>query len=39
MFNQSNYSDTYEREKLRILQTLNVQVSLSIYRLRLKYLK
>jgi hypothetical protein len=26
MFNQSNYSDTYEREKLRILQTLNVQI-------------
>ena len=28
MFNpQSNYNDAYEREKLRILQALNVQVN------------
>lgn len=26
MFHQPNYSDTYEREKLRILQNLNVQI-------------
>jgi len=29
MFNQTNYSDTNEREKVRILQTLNNEVSLS----------
>jgi hypothetical protein len=29
MFNQTNYSDTNEREKVRILQTLNNEVSSS----------
>ena len=33
MFTQTNYSDAYDREKLRIFQALNSQVQLMVVKL------